>query len=116
MSQHAVETKRGHRTHTIEFDQGANKPAQVYSSTILNDKRSNDCSEDPVPTSTDEPMCLDALNALDQLATNYINDSKALKAAPTLSSQGSEIYISRNHPSALWCIAPFLDFVPIHDY
>lgn len=116
MSQHAVETKRGHRTHTIEFDQGANKLAQVYSSTILNHKSSNDCSEDPVPTSTDEPMCLDALNALDQLARNYINDSNALEAATTLSSQGSEIYLLRNHPSALWCVAPFLDFVPIHDY
>lgn len=35
----------------------------------------------PLPKSTDEPMDLDALSALDQAAMNYIEYSKAMEAA-----------------------------------
>ena len=118
MSQHAVNMKRGHHTKTIVIDQARTSWLKSTAQACSTVKIPMIIRKIQVllPTITDEPMSPDALNALDQLATDYINYSKAMKATTKFPSQSTKIHVSRNRSSPFLCLGPFSEFVLVNDY
>lgn len=66
-----------------------------------------------VPTNIDEPLDLDALTAVDQVAMKYIEHSKAMEAvAIAAPSQGPSLHLSGTHLSAVLYVGSLLLHVP----
>lgn len=114
MSQSTVEIQQGHRTNATESREGAEELATAYSSSILDGRLSLIILEIifSYQRNVDRPMSLTALDALDQMATNYIEYSKLLKSATPAPPQHAGRYMSSVHSSALPYVGSFTGLRP----
>lgn len=112
-SQYAVEIERGHRTNEREIRKEHKELATAHNSSMQNGKLPMIIRDYVLlPTYIDEPMDLDALSALEEAATNYIDYSKAMKAATPAPPRGTGLYVPSIHSSALPYVCSFLELRP----
>ena len=113
MSQPAVDIEQGHRINERENRKVYIELATAHNSSMQNCKAPMIMRDHVLlPTYIDEPMDLDALGTLEQAATNYIDYSKAMKAATSAPPQGTGLYVSSIHSSALPYVCSFLELRP----